>query len=223
VSHETARDVSGLLPENGLKVPPVPDGVESAVAAPGRLTRLLVVAFAATAAFAGFEATFSLLGQRRFGLTEGSVTPVFFAIGIGLVIVQGGVVGRVADRLGPNRTLQAALVLNAAGLAVLAAAYTWLVLAIALSLLVVGQGLATPTLTTVVAGRAPEDQRGHALGRQQSAGALARIVGPIVAGLLFQHVSIAAPYLVGAALLGVALALLVTERVPAATQVALSD
>ena len=46
---------------------------------------------------------------------------------------------------------------------------------------------------------------------QQSVSALARIVGPVLAGLLFQHVGIPAPYLVGAAGMGVALGLLVRD------------
>jgi uncharacterized membrane protein AbrB (regulator of aidB expression) len=43
---------------------------------------------------------------------------------------------------------------------------------------------------------------------------LARVVGPVVGGVLFQYVGIAAPYLAGAGLVGVALALLLAERAP---------
>jgi MFS family permease len=169
-----------------------------------------VIAFLATAAFAGFEATFSLLGERRFDLTEGSTAAVFVLIGLLLVAVQGGLVRPVTDRFGLHRTLRGGLALTTAGLAVLAVARSWPVLLAALALLVLGQGLTTPTLTSVVADRAPEDARGSVLGVQQSAGALARIVGPALAGALFGHVGIPAPYLVGAAVMGVALLLAVT-------------
>jgi MFS family permease len=102
-----------------------------------------------------------------------------------------------------------ALSFTGIGLVLLAAATTWWLLVPSLGLLVVGQGLATPTLSTLVAGRAQDARRGGALGFQQSAGALARIVGPAMGGILFEHVGVAAPYVVGAAMVGVAL-LLVT-------------
>jgi DHA1 family tetracycline resistance protein-like MFS transporter len=175
------------------------------------LTRLALVAFIATAAFSAFEATFSLLGERRFDLTESSVFVVFIGIGLMLVAVQGGMVRPFNARFGPVGTLRLALTINAIGLLLLAAATTWLLLVPSLVLLVLGQGLATPTLAALVANRAEEGRRGGALGFQQSAGALARIVGPALGGLLFEHVGVAAPYVVGAAMVGVALLLLGTR------------
>jgi multidrug resistance protein len=171
------------------------------------LTRLALVAFIATAAFSAFEATFSLLGQRRFDLTEGSVSVVFVGIGIVLVAVQGGLVRPANARFGSVGALRMALGLLAVGLVLLAAATAWWLLVPSLLLLVVGQGLATPTMSTLVAGRAHDARRGGALGFQQSAGALARIVGPAMGGILFEHVGVAAPYVVGAGLVGVALLL----------------
>lgn len=178
------------------------------------LTRLALVAFIATAAFSAFEATFSLLGQSRFDLTEGSVFVVFIGIGVLLVVVQGGMIRPINARFGSVNALRFALGLNAIGLLLLAAATTWLLLIPALALLVVGQGLATPTLATLVADRAQDARRGGALGFQQSAGALARIVGPAMGGILFEYVGVAAPYVVGAAMVGVALLLVARLRVP---------
>jgi len=174
------------------------------------LTRFALVAFMATAAFSAFEATFSLLGQRRFNLTESSVFVVFIGIGLLLVVVQAGLVRPFNARFGPASTVRLALTINAIGLLALAAATTWLLLIPALAMLVLGQGLATPTLATLVANRADESRRGGALGFQQSAGALARIVGPALGGALFEHVGTAAPYVVGAGMIGVALLLLGT-------------
>ncbi|MGZ4683844.1 MAG: tetracycline resistance MFS efflux pump, partial [Acidimicrobiales bacterium] len=53
------------------------------------------------------------------------------------------------------------------------------------------------------AGRA----RGRWLGWQQSAGGLARVLGPILAGAIFQHVGVGAPYVIGAVLALIALTL----------------
>ena len=179
------------------------------------LARLAVVAFVATVAFSAFEATFSLFGKERFALREGSTSAVFVCIGLLLVAVQVGLVRRVAPRYGGLRTLRAGLVANAAGLLLMAAATEWIVLVPALVLLVVGQGLTSPSLAAVAAGRARADRRGAVLGIQQSVGGLARVVGPAVGGLLFQHAGVPWPYLVGAGLLAAAGVLLLAEHEPA--------
>lgn len=171
------------------------------------LLRLVVVAFTSLVAFSAFEATFSLLGADRFDLTLGSTGVLFAAIGVVLVVVQGGLIHPVVSRLGEVATLRAGLGLNVVGLALLAIATSWPLLLLALLLLVSGQGFVTPTLSSVVAGRARADRRGTALGFQQSAGGLARVVGPALGGLLFQHLGVGAPSIVGAALTGAAVLL----------------
>jgi DHA1 family tetracycline resistance protein-like MFS transporter len=181
-----------------------PHGPHAAV-----LVRLAVVGFLVTCAFSGFEATFSLFARRRFGLTEASVAAVFVGIGVLLVLVQGGGVGQVTKRLGVARTVQTAIVLNVLGMVLLAGADSWPVLVPALALLSIGQGLAVPSLTAMVVERAPVARRGESLGFQQSASALARIGGPALGGALFDHAGVPWPYVVGAMLLGVALAVLV--------------
>jgi MFS family permease len=200
----------------------VPDDTEVEVVDRARrrtLTRLALVTFIATSAFSAFEATFSLFGQERFGLNESSVSVVFIGIGLVLILVQGGMVRPANARFGPLGTLRAALTFNAVGLLILAAAMSWWLLVPSLLLLVLGQGLATPMLSTLVVERAAHTRRGGALGFQQSAGALARIVGPVVGGVLFQHVGVAAPYVVGAGLVGVALVLLTAVRPPVPARV----
>jgi MFS family permease len=64
-----------------------------------------------------------------------------------------------------------------------------------------------PSLTAVVSGRARAGRRGRALGIQQSAGGLARVVGPIVGGLAFEHAGVASPYVGGAVLMAACAAL----------------
>ncbi|MFN8040001.1 MAG: MFS transporter [Acidimicrobiales bacterium] len=182
-------------------------GAESSVGVDVRgIIRLIVVAFVAMIAFAGFEATFALLGDRRFGFDQATTGMVFAGIGLALVAVQGGMVGPVSQALGESTVLRVGLVANAVGLGVLAIDGGWTTLLVALLLLVVGQGLLTPTLSSAVAGRAGR-QPGQWLGWQQSAGGLARVAGPVAAGVLFEQVGIAAPYVVGAVLVLVALAL----------------
>jgi MFS family permease len=123
---------------------------------------------------------------------------VFTAVGVVLVVVQTTLVRPVVARMGEGGTLRLALAVNACGLALLAAVHSWFVLVPALLALVVGQGLAQPSITSAVSGRARAGQRGRTLGVQQSAGGLARVLGPIAGGLVFQHAGPGWPFLAGA-------------------------
>jgi DHA1 family tetracycline resistance protein-like MFS transporter len=124
--------------------------------------------------------------------------------------VQVGFIHPVVMRLGETGTLRLALASNAVGLLLLAFDLGWPGLVVALLALTVGQGLLTPTLSSAVSGRAGR-QRGQWLGWQQSAGGLARVLGPILAGSLFEFTGVGAPYVMGAVLVAFALALVPSD------------
>ena len=144
------------------------------------IVRLIVVAFVAMVAFAGFEATFSLLAERRFGLTLASTAAVFAVIGIVLVAVQGGLVGpssagwasatRCAPAWWPTRSAWrcSRSTLGWAGLIVVAAAAHRR-----------ARACSRRRSSSAVSGRAGASGASGS-GWQQSAGGLARVVGPIV-------------------------------------------
>lgn len=167
---------------------------------PVRVWNLAFVGLMSIMAFSGFEATFSLLAGHRFGLTEAGVAAIFVCIGLVLVGVQGALIQPVVTIVGVHRALQIGLASNAVGLLTLSRAGTWPTLAVALVLLIIGQGLSSPNLTSIVVDRVGEDHRGEALGFQQSATSLGRVAGPALAGALYDKVSIGSPYVVGSML-----------------------
>jgi MFS family permease len=162
-------------------------------------------------AFASFEATFALFAEGRLGIGESSTYAVFAAIGVAIVIMQVRVVGPTVRRLGERGAVEVGLIANAAGLALLAGVHSWTLLVPALLLLTIGQGLITPTLASMVAGRVGERRYGHGLGVQQMAGGLARVIGPVAGGVAFQHIATSAPYAAGAAVVAVALLVLAAQ------------
>jgi MFS family permease len=125
---------------------------------------------------------------------------VFVVVGLVLAFFQGGMVHPVVARYGELATVRGGLAMNVVGFLLLAAAHDWLVLSVSLVLITAGQGLLSPALTSMVAGGARHDRRGSILGLQQSASALARVVGPVLGAFLFGHVAIGAPYVAGALL-----------------------
>ncbi|MFT3851402.1 MAG: MFS transporter [Ilumatobacteraceae bacterium] len=183
------------------------------------LRRLALIGFLTTFSFAAFEATFSLFAGRRFDLTESGVSVVFLLIGLVLVVMQGGVYHRLARRHDVARVYLGGVLSISLGLALTGAATVWPTLVVALILLGIGQGVANPAITTLVAHHAPPQRRGEAMGFQQSAYAVARVVGPAAAGALFDQ-AIWSPYAVAAVLSALGAVLLAGWRITGGAPVA---
>lgn len=168
---------------------------------------LVLLSFVGTFAFVGMESTFALFGDRRFGYSPAEVGLLFAYIGVASVVAQGILVGRLVARHGEPAVLLWGLLGTGAGLALLAVSDAlWLLLA-ALALLAAASGLVFATVTALVSLAADDDAQGGALGVVASTGGLARIAGPVVATLLFQHAGVSAPLLLGAALFALCAAL----------------
>jgi DHA1 family tetracycline resistance protein-like MFS transporter len=186
-----------------IRLPETREPGEAGVQAEERPVRLVMifvlVSFVAITAFSAFEATFPLLADRRLALDEGEIALVFAAIGVVLVATQGGLVGILGRRLDDVVVIRLGLVANIVGFVLLAVADSWPPLAVGLASLAVGQGLVTPALSSAIAAATAPGTSGVALGYQQSAGGLARVVGPLLGGWLFA-VGISLPYWVTAAI-----------------------
>lgn len=175
-----------------------------ALPATSALRRLALLGFVGTFAFVAFEATFSLFGAERFDLAEGSSAVVFLGIGIVLVAIQGGGFGRLAERVGVRPLYRIGLLIGGAGLVVTGFAEGWPVLVVGLLLVSVGQGIASPSLSEMVNQEAPADSRGQAMGFQQSASAVGRVLGPPLAGSAFDRAGSGSPMVAGGVLMVVA-------------------
>jgi len=178
----------------------------TAALAQRRMRPLLLAMFGVTFAFASMETTFALLGAARFGLGPAGLGVVFTAVGVVMVLVQGGIVGRVTTRYGHRPVAVAGAVLMALGLLVVPFAPAWLSY-LGLGVVAAGQGLLSTTIAALIAEASGPQALGGALGIGQSSAAAARAVGPIVAGLTFD-LAMALPYLLATLLAVLAAALL---------------
>jgi multidrug resistance protein len=170
------------------------------------LAPLVWLSFIATFAFVGMESTFALFGERRFDYDMVEMGLLFAYIGVLAVFSQGYLVGRVVTRWGEVRVMVGGLVGTAAGLLIVAVAHDLWLLLVGLALLAVPSGLVFSTTTALISLAAGEREQGAVLGLSAAIGGAARIAGPIVATVLFQHAGIAVPLLVGAALFALAAA-----------------
>ena len=186
---------------------------------------LIYVFFIATFCFSCFEATLALLVCDNFLLdirsdetTATTATYLFVFCGIIGAMVQGGLIGRIVKKMGEPKVIALSLVLTAISMAFLpfikVSASTpltwkilfqhdglpwWLMLA-ALALLSIGSSLTRPPLFGLLSNLTPASEQGATIGVAQSAGSLARILGPIFAttALFYQP---ALPYLTATVLL----------------------
>jgi MFS transporter, DHA1 family, tetracycline resistance protein len=187
------------------------------------LRQLILLFFIAISAFAAMETTYALWTNSAFGWGPAQVGLVFLYVGSVLVVVQAFLLGRLSRRFGEARLVLAGTAFIALGLFALPFALTLPRLMAVNTLLPLGMGLLNPSMTSLISKEAGADERGGVLGVAQSAGSLARIVGPGLAGPLFTAFGRDAPYYAAAAvmMLAVAMALRLPRPKPvrrAATQ-----
>jgi MFS transporter, DHA1 family, tetracycline resistance protein len=192
-------------PAGSFRHPLAPAVLRVALRRPG-VPALLAVFFLVTLGFAVLEGTFSLTATHRHGYPPARVAGLWLYMGVVAVVIQGWLVGRLARRV-PERALVA---VGAACLGVGLAAVPWAEpgpeLLLALGLVIAGQGLAAPSIASLLSGSG-EAAQGMVLGVSQSLSAAARVVGPAGGGFVLHHLGPGATYL-GAAV-GAAAALLV--------------
>jgi MFS family permease len=176
--------------------------LRAAIAVPG-VGVATAVNFAMVLWFAGMEQTFRLFTADGFGMSDAGTGRIFGIVGIVGAIVQGGVVRRLAPRVGEARLVVSGVWIQAAAFALLGLSSDfgpWGVLALYTSagMIALGNGLTTPSLPAFASRRATLTTQGVTLGALQSASALARAAGPLVGGALYAAIDPRAPYLIGA-------------------------
>ncbi|MGB1127469.1 MAG: MFS transporter [Opitutales bacterium] len=161
-----------------------------------RRTNLLYLIF--MLAFSGMEFTLTFLAVERFAFSPTQNGGMFVFIGFILILVQGGIVRRLAAPVGEKR-------LAVAGLACAVAAFLSLAFAlkvgpffIALAIMGAAIGLVSPTLSALISLYSPESEQGANLGVYRSAGSLARAIGPLVAAFVYFAYGSQSAYLFGA-------------------------
>ncbi len=158
---------------------------------------LVLIFFLATFCFAAFEMTIGLLVSENFRLTvvnlkgglhefDPKITYLYAYCGIVGAFVQGGPLGRIVKRTGEPLLITVSLVLLGAALIPLPFVRTWPLLLFVLAFLSIGSSLTRPPVFGLLSNLTSADEQGVTIGTAQSAGSLARIAGPLFAGLLFE-------------------------------------
>ena len=153
------------------------------------------------------ESTFALFGEHRFEYGQVEMGLLFTYIGVLAALSQGVLVGKLVERSGesPGDDRAGWRARRLALLVVAVSESLWLLL-VGLALLAVASGLVFSTTTALISLAAGEREQGSVLGLTASVGGAARIAGPVVATLLFQHAGVATPLVLGAVLFAICVA-----------------
>lgn len=131
----------------------------------------------------------AVLDEARAREAAGLTAWVLIAVGVTAVVVQGFLIGRLTRWFGEKPLVVLGVFLEAIAvlsLPFIGEAGSFVLLLIAGMVLAVGSGLLSPSLTALLSLASPDEEQGSMLGLGQSLAALGRVLGPAVAGLMFQ-------------------------------------
>ncbi|HEX5975163.1 MAG TPA: MFS transporter [Rubrobacteraceae bacterium] len=165
----------------------------------------LLAVFLLNLSFAGLLTNFPLFSNARFGWDAPSNAFFFAFVGACAVLTQGVLIGPLQPRFGEERLLIGGLSVMSAGLVLVAIVPYGPLLYPVVGVLAVGVGLAIPSLTALISRRVSGREQGRVMGGLQAVISVTLIVGPVVAGLAFDHLGVPAPYWIGALLAALAL------------------
>jgi MFS family permease len=165
---------------------------------------LFILTFLVTFGFAAMEQIFSfyLLARTSLGVTPARqplVTGTILGVaGLVSIFIQGGLIGRIVARFGEGAVARAGILLLLIGFALFPIPSNLYALALGpMMFLFVGRAMVAPALSALVSRKAHLGQ-GLTLSTSQSFDSLARTVGPLTAGAVFERISPAAPYILSA-------------------------
>ncbi len=173
--------------------------------------RLCLIYFVYSIAVSQLETIFAFFMIDRFEFDALEVAWIFVGMAIVMGGIQGGGMKPLSARYSEKQLAVTGSLLLGLGFVLLPSAPTWAVLLLPLALAAVGRAITQPPLMSLTSMAATSDTRGVVMGTFQSSASLARVVGPVLAGLLYDLAE-PGPFYLAAALMG--LAFLLSRRLP---------
>ena len=166
-----------------------------------------IIVFVLAFGLSAYETVFSLFSDHKFGFTPKDIAAIITISSIFGVIVQVFMFGKMVEKLGEKKLIQLCLITGA----ILAVASTlissYLAVLAVTCFIFLAFDLLRPALTTFLSKAAGKEQ-GFVAGMNSTYTSLGNIVGPAMAGILFD-VNIHYPYLFAAVIMVIGLGITV--------------
>jgi DHA1 family multidrug resistance protein-like MFS transporter len=178
----------------------------------GPLGFLLFLAFLVSFGLTNFEGIYGLYVADRFDYGPREVGYSLTFIGIISAAVQGGLTGPVTKRWGEEKVIKASLLGSAIGFVLMLQAFNTITILFTIGFFVFSNAMIRPGVASLISKRT-ESGQGISMGLNNSFMSLGRVVGPVLAGMLFD-INISLPYLSGglASLIGFLLCLILLKK-----------
>ena len=162
--------------------------------------------------FAGAESTMALWGGILFNFTAQNMGVLLSIAGVISVIIQGGLIGKLNEKLGRDRLLLLSSFFLFLGFYLfIIADHAYFAYAIIVCLSI-GLSLASPSILAFISQHAPDNTRGKVMGLGQSVQGIARGIGTSFFGLILQYGGLTAPYYCAIAFLLIAIYMIFRMR-----------
>ena len=177
---------------------------------------LMTVFLLSSLAMSGMEATLILFMGEKFQWDIKQVSFGFAYIGVIIIFTQGFLVRRMLPKWGERKVLRLGLLFFAVGLTLIAVSSTLTGMAVAMTLLSLGNGLSNPSTLGSISLLTDSKEQGAAMGVTQSMASLGRILGPAIGGFLYGHIASTAPFWVSGlmAFIGLGIVLVKYNSIP---------
>lgn len=161
--------------------------------------RYLILIFIMTFGLVNYETVYSLFVEHKYGFTTQQIS-VLITLGAAIgIIVQVWLIDKVIKRYGEYKTIRFSLVMAAIALVLMILKVNFIYLILVSSVFFTFNSLLRPTVNTMLSKEAG-DQQGFVSGLNNMYTSLGNIIGPILAGNLFDK-QINLPYILGAFIL----------------------
>jgi len=160
------------------------------------LNRTLLMYFFLTLALAAIEASLFLYVRDKLSWSHFPASIGFTYIGLMMVFTQGFLVRKLIPKFGEYKTVIGGLIIAGVGFAGVGMTTLFSFLALSVTLLCLGYGLASTCLSGAVSLLTTKDQQGGILGVHQSLFSMGRIIGPALGGWFYRDISPSSPFFI---------------------------
>ena len=147
---------------------------------------LLLLIFIMSFGLANFQGIIGLYVVDKYGCTTRQVGVLWMVIGAVLILGQGGLTGPLTKRLGEPLLIRLGLAGGALGFTLIALAVDFVSVLLAVGYFILTLALLGPALNAYISRFAGEKQ-GVVMGLNSAAASLGRVIGPLLAGYLFDR------------------------------------
>lgn len=167
---------------------------------PSQIKIFLILFLILHSSLGAFEAMFTPYLNGRFGMNERGVGMTLAYIGMCMIFVQGGILGRITKKFPETKIVAAGLFLFALSLVGIALAPSTRWLFSLGPVMALGQGIAYPVFLSLYSKTCIASKTGELLGDSYSMQTAGRILGPLLGGLAIDYIDLRAPFLIGSLL-----------------------